>query len=229
MVTWLDGRSKQRLIEELFDTLDQNLQEFVNHTKEVPYGYSERTLVGQLAIAAHDRNYYALQDYDVLVEGRVEKDKKKRYRPDLWLTEKDSDAKNYVFEVKAQDYASVDVSRDRIIEIVNLRMRKVLKQLSDHGQPEAKYRCALMAIKIRCSPTKWRTHGADPQSYKKAFGDLSSVVSSLSRGDFVSKPDFHSLFSIPHNNAKRLCRKIEGQEQPPLLGILWYGVLKLNK
>ena len=76
-VNWLDNRSWQDLINRVFSKMGQNFGDFIDHTGEIPFGYAERSIVGQLAIAAHDNDCYTLQDYDVSIQGKLPKDKKK--------------------------------------------------------------------------------------------------------------------------------------------------------
>ncbi len=216
------------MIDKLFGKLGQNLRDFVDNARELPFGYAERSLVGQLAIAAHDCDCYTLQDYDVSIKEKLRKGLKNRYRPDLWLLE--SDGRDYVFEVKSQDYAPIDVTTTRLIELVNYRLRKALKQISEQGQVEGKYLCALIAIKIFCAPRKWINYGKNSLSYNREIKHLKEVSKSIPRNSFEAKPDFHSCYFIPYKTAKRLCWKNEkSQEEPPLLGILWFGSLKLYR
>jgi hypothetical protein len=229
IVEWLDNRSYQQSIDNILNKLIQNLELFVTHTGDLPFGYSERSLVGQLAIASHDCRCSTLQDYDVSIKGNLPEGKKNRYRPDLWLKELGINGRDFVFEVKGQDYMPIDVDTERIMSLVNRRLLKAKTQLSEHGQIEGRYMCALVAIKISCSIKYWERYGKNARSYNMAIEDLKTTISSIPRSDFETKPDFRFSYLVPFKTVSKLCKKNEkGQEQPPLVGVSWFGLLKQN-
>lgn len=224
-VNWLDNRSRQDLISRIFSKMKQNFRDFIEHTDEVPFGYAERSIVGQIAIAAHDTDCYTLQDYDVSIRGKLPKDKKRRYRPDLWVMTKDG-KQDYVFEVKG-DYIPVSTSQDRLGNRVSRILSEAKTQLSRHGWSEGKYQCALVALRINCAPSKWSSYGNNSNSFDSISKKLGKITGSIDWGNYETKPNFFFQYMIPYDTAKRLCKKNEkGQEQPPLLGILCFGLIK---
>lgn len=225
-VTWLDGRSRQDLIDEIFEKLRQYFEDFIDHTSDVPFGYTERPLVGHLALAAHDCNCFTLQDYDVSIKGKLPKSKKKHYRPDLWLKTSAAAERDYVFEVKG-DYLPVDANANRLGSLVNRTLDEAQKQLSRHGWNEGKYRCALAALKIHCAPAKWRSYGKNSRSYNITLRELEEVVASIPWNTYETKPNFYFHYFVSYKTVKGLCEKNKrGWEQPPLLGVLCFGSLK---
>ncbi|HLB27706.1 MAG TPA: hypothetical protein VJK47_00685, partial [Dehalococcoidales bacterium] len=148
-VQWIDNRSRRKVFDKMFGKLNQFHQIFIDSTDEVPFNYSERSLVGHIAIAAHDCGYYTLQDYDISVSGKVKKGKQKHYRPDLWLKATGVTEHDYVFEVKA-DYMSIGTTAGKLASKINRILARTEEQLSRQALFEGKYRCALVAARVYC-------------------------------------------------------------------------------
>ena len=225
-VHWLDNRSHQKILDKIFVKLKQFHQTFIDKTGEVPFNYSERSLVGHMAIAAHDCGCYTLQDYDVSVSEKVKKGKQKRYRPDLWLEATGFTGHDYVFEVKA-DYMSIGTTAGKLGSKIDRILGRAEEQLSRQALFEGKYRCALVAARLYCSASKWQDYGDNAQSYNNTLKKLRDTVASIAWNTYKTKPNFHCDYFIPFDVVKRLCGKdTAGREVPPFLGIVYFGSLK---
>jgi hypothetical protein len=88
-------------VQNLFgEKLDNYYKCFIQKTLEIPFDYSERSIVGQVAIVANTTpDYYTLQDYDATLAGNNKREDRNRYRPDMWFYIEKKD-EPYLFEFK---------------------------------------------------------------------------------------------------------------------------------
>jgi hypothetical protein len=225
-VKWLDNRSKQEFIDNIFIQAESYYDRFVNKTYDIPYGYGERTQVGHIAQAACLHNYYTIQDYDVSYKEKVTKGKKKRYRPDLrlWVPSKGNHFITCCFEIKVDsaDWTPIDAVSKTMVPRLLKRLKIAYKQLSEYGDPqEGYYRCILVGFRIFCCPSKWQKWGRTQRTYEKKLIELQEqferAVISIQE---EYKPNFFWYYFSSHSAIKRL---VEYPKWIPAPGILWSG------
>ena len=226
---WLDRRSEQKFIPGLFKKLNEYTQEFIQKTNDIPFDYQERALVGHLAQAACRCGCFTIQDYDVSHGKLSRRGKKTHYRPDLWLSAPvpGKDRQTCVFEVKG-NWIPLDKDSEKLRELLKTRLNEAYHQLSEHMEPEAKYSCALVALRVSCARRKWKTFVGDSQSYINKIRELKKRMEEvLETGwDDAVNANFWSYIFLRYRTAKRLCEKEAGQLSPPTLGVIWVGFLR---
>jgi len=111
-------------VERIFCELGHYYDDYIGKVAEMPFNYTERSILGSLAIAADRCEYYTLLDYSTKV--------KKGYRyPDFWITlEPRENSYDVVFEAKRLEARSFKTYNKKFTESVakksNLFMRNLM-------------------------------------------------------------------------------------------------------
>ena len=179
-IIWTEKREGDwEWVDEIFNNLGAYYNKFIKDVAEIPFLYSERSLAGDLAIAAHQSWYYTLQDYSTKIKRKELIDKKEYRFPDLWLTmEPRENSCDYLFEVKTE-VKSIDKIMKNLQTSVCDVLREVHKKYKDEGislSQEVKWQCALMVIKIKCLEKEWDDYGKDFRSYHEGLEKLKKIL-----------------------------------------------------
>lgn len=231
---WLSPHDDYGFINRLYSNLYQWTDDILSKFGEVPFGYTEWTLSGHLAIAAARCGMFALQDY--IVEHHDPKGKTMRTvnrRPDLYIGIRGGDKPaGCVFEVK-----SVNVDIDKPTKRRNT-LRKALadtlpkdwNKVQQYGRYEALYCCGLVGFPMFGQVESWRDrYGKTPpyiQDCNRVFNDLMKNAEAMhgERSLRTLAPNFIGGYFLSHDRAKeemRFSRK-HGWE-PVAVGMLWAG------
>jgi len=230
-VIWIDKRSKQAFIDNIFNEAGNYYDRFIDITDDIPYGYGERTQVGHLAQAACLRNYYSIQDYDVSYKEKVEKGNKTRYRPDLrlWIPLEGNHFTTCCFEIKVDnsDWTPIDALAKTMKPRLLKRLGIAYKQLTGYGDPkEGYYYCILVGFRIFYSKSKWKKLGETKRTYQQTLIKLQEqfehAVTSI-RDEY--RPNFLWRYFSSHTAIKRI---VDYPNWIPAPGILWAGKIWRN-
>jgi hypothetical protein len=226
-------------VNRVFRELGHYYNKFIENIAEIPFNYSERSIVGHIAIAAHECGYYTLQDYGTKIEGESQGEKAKYRYPDLWLTREPEKIGDHLFEAKRPN----DKSIDKIdIEDLKTSVCNTIKEVHDKFDKDktprnekVKYQCALVFIQLRCGKKQWVKYGANSNSYDGILKKLIKDINNKNNWhDGTFKPNFWFYYWIP------FCEIKEGHYQPlekyywkeqdqrkqyrnPSLGVLIFG------
>lgn len=180
-----------RWVERIFCKLGHYYDDYIGKVAEMPFNYTERSVLGSLAIAADRCGYYALLDYSTKV--------KKGYRyPDFWITlEPKKIGHDVVLEAKRLEKYSFKTTNDkRFRESVPKKIESIHRRLDKYeiGKNEkADFQCALLAYQFRIDKKKWRELNND--SYDEKWDKLQNDQEKRKR-DNTEWPDEKSICSF---------------------------------
>ncbi len=206
----------------IFDSLGRYYNEFIKKLAQIPFYYSERAIVGHIAMAAYRCGYhYSLQDYTVKTE------KGCRY-PDLWITlEPKIEKYDTLFEVK-KEIMSIDFQKDTLNNLFGDRALGIHEKYEPISRNEyVKCQCALVVIRIYYSGKWWVNNTKDRNTYNRVFRQFKTRIDDYDWSSNSDKPDFRFLYKIPYRNVVGNL-KLDGWNDmaDPLLGLLILGSFK---
>jgi hypothetical protein len=188
-------------LKRIFCTLGHYYDDYIEKLYEMPFNYTERSILGSLAIAADRSNYYTLLDYST-------KTKKGYHYPDFWITLEPIVKKHdVVFEAKRFE-CSFKTKDERFKEGVTKKIKDIHDRLNEYeiGKAEnVRFQCALLAFQFRIDDDKWRESNSN--SYDKKWHKFFSDQEKR-KNDNTEWPDeksicsFWYLYWVPFNKIK---------------------------
>jgi hypothetical protein len=230
---WVDRSSGQFLID-MQNELQEKLIEWTGYVVrqfgESPFGYTEWTLSGHLAIAADRAGFFALQEY--VAQPPSPQGKKilpRRLRPDLYIR------KSYwgdpddacIFEIKSRNIGLSD-------KTIPTRISKALidnwAKLKTYAHTETKYCCALVGMPVFANVNRWDEECGTARRYYlscnnlfERFDDFVRMLRSQSSGNGVA-PNFYWGYFLRHKFAVIEEERGEGfAYEDVAIGMLWVG------
>lgn len=172
-INWIkeptDGKDWSWL-KSIFCKLGHYYDDYVENVAEMPFNYTERSILGSLAIAADRCNYYTLLDYSTKT--------KKGYRyPDFWITmEPSPNSYDVVFEAK-RFKCSFETNSEKFTDSVTEKIKRIHENFFDRheiGKAEnAHLQCALSAFQFRIDEDKWKklSNSSWDKKWDKLYSD----------------------------------------------------------
>jgi hypothetical protein len=169
-INWIkepgDGKDWSWL-QNIFRKLGHYYDDYVENVAEMPFNYTERSILGSLAIAADRCRYHTLLDYSTRIENGY------RY-PDFWITlEPRKIGYDVVFEAKRFECA-LATNNKKLKDGVSEKIKRIHEGiLNKHGIGEAEnadLQCALLAYQLRVDKRKWDKF--DSNSYRQEWDRL---------------------------------------------------------
>ena len=206
---------------ELVNTYGSWVQKMLREYDEIPFGYTEWTMTGHLAIAAAELGYYVLQEYSIK-PGINRDEASKRLRADLYLR---THRRDYVFEVK-QVYLRLGDSKSAMETAVNKKLRQARDKLYRY-RGQAKYRCSIVVGAIDIETKKqndWEDRYHIRESYSEAKEELRDNLDSLFRTTLPSSMvNYCGGFLCTYPEARNEYRKGHREGWNPIVGFVFLG------
>ena len=204
-INWIkeptDGKDWSWL-KRIFCALGHYYDDYIENVAEMPFNYTERSILGSLSISANKCKYYTLLDYSTKT--------KKGYRyPDFWITlEPRENSYDVVFEAKRFE-CSFETNNKKFKESVTKKIKRIHENFfNKYGIGEAEnahLQCALLAFQFRIDEGKWKKFNNN--SYDKKWHKLYSDQEKRKK-DNTEWPDeesicsFWYLYRVPFNKIK---------------------------
>jgi len=222
-------------VERIFCKLGHYYDEYIEEVAEMPFNYTERSILGSLAIAADRCGYYTLLDYST----KVKKGYRYRY-PDFWITmEPLPNSYDVVFEAKRFECSFESTSKkltDSVSKKIEFIHENILNKYEIGKAENAHLQCALLAFQFRIDEHKWKK--LKKSSYDRKWNKLCSDQERQKK-DNTGWPDkesicsFRYLYWVPFNKIKDIIKECkeyypktqEGRPQylKPAWGLLVIG------
>jgi len=191
----IDGRDWSWL-ESIFCKLGHYYDDYAKNVAEMPFNYTERTILGSLAIAADRCNYYTLLDYST-------KTKEGYHYPDFWITIPQWSGKSYDFVFEAKRFKhSFETNNEKFKKSITKKLKDIHEDFLNKyeiGKAEnAPLQCALLAFQLRIDEHEWKKFNNN-NSYDKKWHELYSDLYSAQEKqnkDNNEWPDKESICSF---------------------------------
>jgi hypothetical protein len=215
-------------VERIFCKLGHYYDDYIEDVAEMPFNYTERSILGSLAIAADKCGYYTLLDYSTKVQNGY------RY-PDLWITlEPIVKRHNVVLEAKRLEKYSFKTNefKESVPKKIEFIHKKILDKHKIGKNEKAKFQCALLAYQFRIDKNKWGASNNNSYDEKwdklqndqeKRKGDNTEWVDEKSR----CSCSFQYLYWVPFNKIKDIIKQCKEyypktqKERPQYLKPAW--------
>jgi hypothetical protein len=214
-------------VERIFCKLGHYYDDYIEDVSEMPFNYTERSILGSLAIAADRCGYYTLLDYSTKVQNGY------RY-PDLWITlEPIVKRHDVVLEAKRLE-RSFDSTSKKLTDSVSERIKRIHENILNKyeiGKAEkADFQCALLAFQFRIDEDKWKK--LNNSLYDRKWNKLRSDQERQEK-DNTGWPDkesicsFRYLYWVPFNKIKDIIKQCKEyypktqEERPQYLKPAW--------
>jgi hypothetical protein len=224
---WLDRRSGYRFITDIHDKLIEWTSYVVRRFEETPFGYTEWTLSGHLAMAADRAKFFALQDYFAVssdAQGRAMP--RNRQRPDLYIR-RPNGSDECVFEIKSRN---VGLEQRRFSGRIQSALSEAWNKVIGYAQGEATYCCALVGLPVYAHVKNWSEECGTWRRYRRSCDELFSALEtgvkrSRSRdANAPTQPNFYWGYFLRFRYATREKKGAEQHEYDPVaIGMLWVG------
>jgi len=222
IVKWRDKKvDRSDVLSRTIDEYRRWVHHIVTDYNETPFGYTEWTVTGQIAIAADRIGYYSLQEYWTEPKADTTNIPKRR-RPDLYI---DDGKHSYVFEIKQ---IGIDITND--LQALQSRffnpLRLARDKLYDY-KGEADYRCSLVVAPLWITTEDWEQKYNIPQNYNQGLkslrDNLDTLLGKLPRGI----ANYYSGFRSTHAEAISEYKRVHKEGWSPFpVGAIIMGRLK---
>jgi hypothetical protein len=190
-------------VERIFCKLGHYYDDYIEDVAEMPFNYTERSILGSLAIAADKCGYYTLLDYSTKVQNGY------RY-PDFWITlEPIVKRHDVVLEAKRLEKYSFETDREtdreEFRESVTKKIGSIHERLNDceiGKREKANFQCALLAYQFRIDKDKWRNNNSYDEIWDKLQNDQEQKKGNTKWVDEESICSFWYLYWVPFNKIK---------------------------
>jgi hypothetical protein len=207
-----------RVLSDLVNKYRNWVQQTLVKYREMPFGFTEWTVTGHLAVAAGRLGYYVLQEYSIERKMRDGKGPK-RPRPDLYLRTSRHD---YVLEVK-QVWLELGCSKSATKTTLDKALCQARDKLYRYLR-EAEYRCSIVVAPVYIKITDWERRYHTLNSYSQAKAELRDNLDSALRELPSSVANYWGGFLCTHQEAKNEYEKARNERWgDPIVGFVVSG------
>lgn len=223
---WYDKHCSQELVQSIYVQLIDWTSDVVHRFQEVPFGYTEWTLSGHLAMAANRAGFFCLQDYvahPAAPRGKMME--RRKLRPDLYA--RGLDGRDCVFEIK---FRNIGLEERKFWSRVNRALEESWDKEKGYAHEEAEYCCALVGMPVFAHVMSWSEEcGTSARNRVSCDGLFSAFQAGCDaarsqESDPRESPNFYWAYFIQHEHAKReKDNAVSGNYDPIAMGMLWVG------
>lgn len=207
-----------RVLSDLVNKHRTWVQQMLVKYREMPFGFTEWTVTGHLAVAAGKLGYYVLQEYPIERKMRGDKSSKRR-RPDLYIRTPRHD---YVFEVK-QVWLELGCSKSATVRSLEEALRQARDKLYRYLH-EAEYRCSIVVALVYIRIDDWENRYESHNSYSQAKAQLRDDLDSVLRELPSSTVNYWGGFLCTHQEARNEYEKARDERWgDPIVGFVFSG------